>query len=210
MKLASFSNINRILFLIPAIPTATTYADDIASKYQYFQIVRGKVNKYILGKILICFISTFFISFISLNLYSLRLTYIYGAGIIGSGNYNVYNAFYDYMSSNMPYLTIIAMVFLFSLVSGVYAVMGLTLTAFVRSRFAAYFSTIFISIVMETFFRYLPASISLFKIQAGNEAYHTDTSLMIILSASVSMGYILISGLIFARRVKRRIRHEIS
>lgn len=208
--ISGLSNINRLLFFLAAMSTCTIYVEDISNKYQNFQVIRGKINSYILSRITICGFISFLIPFISLNLVSIILTCKYGMGILDSGNYRIDNVFFGYMSCKMPYITIIAMIFLFSLVSSVYAILGLVFTTYIKGKFAAYFSPVFVSIVAETFFRYMPKSISLFAIQSGNNAYMMGANMTMLLSVSVCMGYIMISGIIFSRRVKRRIHNEIN
>lgn len=210
LEIQGFSNMNRALFLIASLPMATSYCDDISNKYQNLLVIRGDIKAYIFSKILVCFFSAFIISFMSLNMCALFLAITNDAGVINTGNYNTSNVYYDYMSGPFPYMTIIAMTFLFSLVSGVYAVLGLAFSAFVKGRFAAFAAATFISIVMEVLYKFIPKSLSLFAIQYGNNAYRTGTTITILLSILVALGYILIGSIIFGRRVRRRLSNEID
>ena len=97
-------------------------------------------------------------------------------------------------------------IFLFSMVSAIYAVMGMALSSAVPNRFVAVTSTFFINMFVENVLDFLPKSISLFDIQKGNNAYlGMRASVVILLSCMVCMGYFLIALWVFKHFAERRL-----
>lgn len=79
------------------------------------------------------FFSSFIVSFTGLSVYSIISGAINGLGIRQIHEYRV---FHDIAYGKYPIAAVIIFIFLFSMVSGVYAVMGMALSA-VPNRFVA-------------------------------------------------------------------------
>lgn len=204
-EITSRNNFNKVLVLISAIPMAASYCNDVTDNYLDLIILRSTIRRYTVSKVIISFCSSFFISSLSLTIYSLYFAIKCGVGesAIQSG------VFLDFAKSKCPYLAVLAGIFLFSIVSAVYAVLGLCLSAYVSGRFAAMAAPMVINTFAEVIVKYVPGAINIFRIQVGNSAYHMGTIGTVIMSAMVCVGYMYAGYLLFHRRVRRRVTNEI-
>ncbi|MGN0327969.1 MAG: hypothetical protein ACI4D4_03200 [Lachnospira sp.] len=202
-----YSNFNKLLVLVASLPFASSYYEDIQNGYINYIVSRSGTGVYIFTKVTVCAISSFLVSFAGLTMYSLLCCIISGHGVsvrwIPEGG-----KYYDVASGSMPWMIVFILCFLFSIVSCVYAVMGMTLSAFLPNKFVAVTGTLFMNILVEEVNKKLPEFINLFSIQLGNTAYGQDTKIIVIGSVMVVLGYIILSGLVFSRYVKRRISYE--
>lgn len=206
--IVGLSNFQRVLVLLASLPMATSFCDDIADKYMDLIILRSSTHTYIVSKIIICFLSSFAVSFIGMMIYSVYCSITNGVGI-QLFNIKEGTVYYDCANSSLPFLVIIIKVFFFSMVSAVYAVWGMTFSSYVKGRFAAMVSTIFVNTIFEVVGRCIPKALRLYSIQIGNSAYGLGTAGTIVMSVMVCLGYILIASLLFAYNVRRRVQNEV-
>ena len=203
VNIAGFNNMNKIPVLIASIPMATSFCDDISNNYFNSCIIRCGGRNYIISKFTTSYIISFLISFIGLSIYSVICGVKNGLGVHQVHEYRV---FHDIAYGNYPVLAAISFIFLFSMVSAIYAVMGMALSSAVPNRFVAVTSTFFINMFVENVLDFLPKSISLFDIQKGNNAYlGMRASVVILLSCMVCMGYFLIALWVFKHFAERRL-----
>lgn len=207
LQINLISNFSKLLVLVASVPFATSYYEDIQNGYINYIVSRSGTGVYIFTKVTVCAISSFLVSFVGLAMYSLLCCIISGHGVsvrwIPEGA-----KFYDVASGSMPWMVVFIMCFFFSIVSCVYAVMGMTLSAFLPNKFVAVTGTLFMNILVEEINYYLPEFLSLYFIRNCNTAYGQDTKIIVIGSVMVVLGYIILSGLVFSRYVKRRISYE--
>ena len=202
-NIAGFNNMNKIPVIIAAIPMATSFCDDISNNYFNPYVLRCGKKNYIISKLTTCFFSSFIVSFTGLSVYSIISGAINGLGIRQIHEYRV---FHDIAYGKYPIAAVIIFIFLFSMVSGVYAVMGMALSAAVPNRFVAVTSAFFISMFVENVLDFLPTSISLFEIQKGNKAFFgMNSGYILLLSCMVCLGYILLAAWVFKHFAERRI-----
>ena len=205
--ITDLSNMNKLLVLTAAFPLATSFCDDWSGKYMNQVVLRSNSGAYIKGKIFMCAVSSFAISFIGLIIYSLFNTVLYG---VGTESVQQGEVFYDIGKSTIPFMMIIIRCFLFAIVSSVYAVAGLALSAFIPNRFVAVTAPLFMNTIIEQIMNQLPKTLDLFRIQGGSEAYGGKTAITIVMSLMVVVGYILLAGIAFSWIAKRRIKNEIT
>ena len=205
--ITGLSNLNKLLVITAAFPVATIYYDDIIDNYAKQVVLRSNKSSYILSKIVVCAIISFLISFAALLTYSIVVAFKRGIGI---GVVYPGNVFYDYAYGRMPFMALFAKAFLFSIVSSVYAVLGLALSAVMTGKFVAVAAPLFMNMLMEQIGNIMPKELRLFNIQDGNSAYGLGTSGTLIVSIVVVAGYILLAGIFFSYYVRKRIKDEIN
>lgn len=205
--ITGLSNLNKLLVITSAFPVATIYYDDIVDNYAKQVILRSNKSCYILSKIIVCAVISFLISFAALSVYSIFVAVKRGIGIdvIYPGN-----VFYDYAYGKIPFMAVFAKAFLFAMVSSVYAVLGLALSAVMTGKFVAVSAPLFMNMLMEQVGDFMPKTLRLFNIQGGNSAYGLGTSGTLIVSMTVAAGYILLAGIFFSYYARKRIRDEIN
>lgn len=203
------SNLNKLLVLIAAFPFAASFCEDIAKKYTNQVVLRSSPTIYIVAKIVMCSVTSFIISFVGLGLYSIFNTINLGTGINSRSVYPGY-PFYDLFEKNWIGLYIVALIIPFALVSAVYAVMGMMLSAIIPNRFVAVTAPLFMNTIMEIIFNILPKKLSLLKIQMSSLDNITSTFGILGVSIMVCLGYTLIAGLVFSSYVRRRINNELT
>ncbi len=205
--LTGISNMSNLLALIAAFPTAISFCDDISGKYYMPLVMRSNKSSYIFSKIFICIHSTFWLSFTALIAFQLISTLRGGLGVE-----SVFPGimFYDVVHSNMPYLIIIIQAFLFSIVQAVYAVMGLAIASYIPNRFVAVTATFVVMVVMQIINGFLPKVLDLYRIRSVHSiGAGISSGMYIVYAVMVTTGYIILAGLVFSRRVGRRLRNEI-
>lgn len=208
LTLAGFSNLNRILFLMAAFPYAASFCEDWHKRYMNSIVLRSSPKIYITGKLTMCAVSSFCMSFIGLGLYAVFSTYMVGLGVHSN---NIYPGapLYDLSLGSMKFMYVIGQILLFSMVSAVYAVMGLALSAAIPNRFVAVTAPIFMNTVVQQICGALPKALDLYSIQLGNRAYGTSAVFVLCMSFMVCLGYIMLSGVVFNTYAGRRIRNDL-
>lgn len=203
------SNLNKLLVLIAAFPFATSFCEDFAKKYMNQIVLRSSPTTYAVAKIVVCSVTSFVISFVGLGIYSIFNTLNLGTGINSHSVYRGY-PFYDLFEQNWIGLYIVALIIPFALVSAVYAVMGMMLSAIIPNKFVAVTAPLFMNTIMEIIFNILPKKLSLLKIQMSSLDNITSTFGILGVSIMVCLGYTLIAGLVFLSYVRRRINNELT
>lgn len=205
--IASYNNFNKILVIIAAFPYATSYYEDIQYGYINYIVKRSGKEIYVSAKIVMCALSSFIVSFISLSVYCTISSMVSGFGVNTRAIIET-SKFYDISAGKTPFMVVYFMCFLFSLCSSLYAVMGMMVSAILPNIFVALTGTLFMNVLMEQINAKMPRFLNIFYIQGGNAAYGVKAPFIAICSIAVVLGYMILSGLIFSRYARRRISYE--
>lgn len=200
------SNEAKILILAGALPLATSFSDDWKNSYIRSAAVRSGEKSYINGKIIAFVIVTFITNFIGMMLYI-----VVKGGIDGYGYDMVYDhyLFYDVASGKIPFMYMIIRVYLFSIVTTMYAMWGYVVSALLPNKFVAVMAPLFMGIMIEEITSHGIVQIYPYRISIGSELLGYNTPLNLLLSTIIVMVYILTAAYFFKKIVGRRIRNEI-
>lgn len=201
------NNFNKLIVFTAAVPFAMSYYEDIQYGYIHYVVERSGSTAYVLSKITICALSSFLISFIGLSVYCTFCNIVTGSGI-HEGIIIPGGRFYDIASGSMPVMAIYYRCMLFALAASCYAVMGMTLLSALPNKFVAVTGTFFMNTLVEIINDYTPDIFNIFRIQMGNDEYGINSMVILVCSLAVIAGYDILSGLVFARYVNRRISYE--
>ena len=108
--IVGLSNFQRVLVLLASLPMATSFCDDIADKYMDLIILHSSTHTYIVSKIIICFLSSFAVSFIGMMIYSVYCSITNGVGI-QLFNIKEGTVYYDCVNSSFPFLVIMYQIY---------------------------------------------------------------------------------------------------
>ena len=97
----------------------------------------------------------------------------------------------------------------FSLATSAYASIAFAISSIIPNSFVAATLPLMVVVIIRNFFGFLPKALKLPAIQGASGAYGTSTSVMLIMSLMVVIGYIVLAGCVFYRFVKRRVGNEI-
>ena len=181
------SNFDVVLFLTASFPFACSFCDDWNDRYINSVVIRSNVISYAAAKMVVCALTSFAVSFVGLNVSTGIWAIRYGCDIQRTYGMEISKGrqFYDIAASSFPYMVIIVKTVCFSL------------------------ATLMVVVIIRNFFGFLPKALKLPAIQGASGAYGTSTSVMLIMSLMVVIGYIVLAGCVFYRFVKRRVGNEI-
>ena len=189
------SNFDVVLLLTASFPFACSFCDDWNDRYINSVVIRSNVISYAAAKMVVCALTSFAVSFIGLNVSTGIWAIRYGCDIQRTYGMEISKGrqFYDIAASSVPYMVIIVKTVCFSL----------------PNSFVAATLPLMVVIIIRNFFGFLPDALKLPAIQGASGAYGTSTSVMLIMSLMVVIGYIVLAGCVFYRFVKRRVGNEI-
>lgn len=175
-----------------AIPYATCYIDDIKSKYVRFYLIRTKYIMYIINRILVCFLSGYLIIFIGdilvWGMFTLLLMPLEKAG----------------ESSRQAAFLLLRTCMLMSMNGGLWAVIGMTMSAFMESKYIAYASPFIIYYLLVILCeRYFPNAILLYPpnwTKPDVWPFGTLGAVLFLLELTT------ICGIVFIMRAGKRLR----
>lgn len=159
----------------------------------------------------VCALTSFAVSFVGLNVSTGIWAIRYGCDIQRTYGMEISKGrqFYDIAASSFPYMVIIVKTVCFSLATSAYASIAFAISSIIPNSFVAATLPLMVVIIIRNFFGFLPDALKLPAIQGASGAYGTSTSVMLIMSLMVVIGYIVLAGCVFYRFVKRRVGNEI-
>ena len=203
-SLISFQDYKRIFVLFAALPFASNFADEWNSKAVVNCVTRKKANSYAVSNIVMCYISAFAAVFPGLAVYTLFKSAnkpLYNPD-------NIFGGFAGLFENDAPMLGLMLMVFVYASSCGMWAVMGLTASAFFPSKYIAICAPFVFCYVIDKFTNDLP---DMFKLGALSFSGSDMEPLPFFLWANfVFLAISAVCGVIFTVKVKRRIENELS
>ena len=205
------SNFDVVLLLTASFPFACSFCDDWNDRYINSVVIRSNVISYAAAKMVVCALTSFAVSFVGLNVSTGIWAIRYGCDIQRTYGMEISKGrqFYDIAASSFPYMVIIVKTVCFSLATSAYASIAFAISSIIPNSFVAATLPLMVVIIIRNFFGFLPDALKLPAIQGASGAYATSTSVMLIMSLMVVIGYIVLAGCVFYRFVKRRVGNEI-
>lgn len=188
-----------------AIPFAANFADEWNSKTVTNCISRKSVFDYAVSNIAACFISAFTTVFIPLVAFavisSCSKTFYAGS--------NAWVAYSEFVEMGLPFLSIVCYFFTYSLSCAMWAVMGMTLSAFFPSNYIAIGSPFIFSNAIERITsQWLPYQLDLMGLATSNIGFPAAAA--IGYTALIFVGLSVICAIFFVKRVEKRVRNELG
>lgn len=195
----------KLILLCSSFSAVTGFCQDWNSKYIQFLIIRKGINRYIVSKILVCFISTFIVSFAGIMTFCIGYT-------IKSPIYSLEDEVepWGYIGGNkIPVLYLLVIVLIFSMSCAVWSVIGLTISSYIPNKFVALISPIVASYIIEGLSYSLPSCINMNYLSKASVAFDIPKELKFMYILLVFVAITIIAGLLFRKQVKRRLGNEI-
>ncbi len=204
MSLIGFESYRKLFILFAAVPFASNFADEWNSKAIINFITRKDTIKYACSNLVMCYLSATASVFVGMMIYifvqSMRMPLFNPENIFGS--------YAQTIESGLPLLALMLMAFVFASSCGMWAVMGLTISAFFPSRYVALCAPFVFCYIIERFTRNLPDHFSLASL---SKSQLTSTPLFGFLwSNFVFIVISAVCGVIFTIKVKWRVENELS
>ena len=202
--LIGLQNYRKMFVLFAAIPFASNFADEWNSKVITNCITRKDTDDYAVSNVVMCYFSAFAAVFVGMMIYVLILS-------LQMPLYDDNSFFPPYgglLEGGAPMLAITIVVFVYASSCGMWAVMGLTASAFFPSKYVAFCAPFVFCYIIERFTEIFPEEFQLGPLSKSWSGWKPLPaflkSVIVILSIS-SM-----CGIIFTIKVKRRIGNELS
>jgi len=206
--LFGLSMFKKILIILASFPVVTIFCQDWNSQYIRPVLIRCDSRKYTWSKIFVSQLSSLFVVFVGMLLFSLILLIF---SPIASNNIETYKGlpFENLLIGGLYSLYIFIIIFLFSLGTSLWVIIGLTVSSFIPNRFVAIISPFIAGYLIEEFTRRLPSFLNLYILlriwfDTGKGDFITLLYYIFIFEL-----LIIVNGCIFSHQVKRRIRNEV-
>lgn len=203
-SLIGFDSYRKMFVLFAAIPFASNFADEWNSKSTISFITRKSVDNYACSNLIICYISAFAVVFAGMMIYIL-------IGSISKPLCYTDNFAPPYgilCEGGAPLLALTLIVFVYASSCGMWAVMGLTATAFLPSKYIGICAPFVFCYIIERFSRNWPGN---FSLGALSKSWSDLNPLHAFLWANFIFLFIsACCGIVFIIKVKRRIENGIS
>lgn len=203
--LLDLESFRRMYVIFAAVPFAANFADEWNSKVITGCITRKNVLKYSVSNIVVCFISAFVTVFLGVMIYVFII-------LNSQPPFNTVNRvnepYGELFYNGILFLPFFFMAFVFALSCGMWAVMGLAISAFFPSKYVAICSPFVFCYVVERCTRKLPVDFDLYALSRSG----TDRSAVFFVpwACAVFLVITVICGIIFTLTVKRRVENELN
>lgn len=199
----------KLVVLFAALPYVSSFCSDW--KYQYIKpvVIRTGVKKYIWSKIFTCFLIGLLTVFCGLLLFffilSLKMP-IFPSEHIESITGPPFSPLID---RNFPILYLILKGFIFSMAAALWAVVGLTVSAFIPSHFVAIATPVIASYVLEEFTSIFPKWLNLYLLTRSANVLNQGPFVSFLYFCTIFLLFAALAGFLFDYQVRRRIRNEV-
>lgn len=204
--LRSLDGYRKIFAILGALPFAANFSDEWNSMVTTNCVTRKSAKRYSAANVIMCYTSALAAVFIGMMIFAGIYSIYYPFYSVGGGSES---APYGVFSLNgAPLLDLSATTFVFASSFGVWAVMGLMLTAFFPSKYIAICAPFVFSYAVERITLGFPYEINLDMLPLS----HTDWSALpaFLYANAVFMGIAAICGIIFTITVERRVRNGLN
>ena len=200
-----------ILSVFAAFPAVTSFCSDWNCQYIRCYISRSGTKSYIKGRIFSCFTTTFLTVFCGLILFVIILAFLFPvANMEWDINANVYAVSHKLILIS-PWLYIVYHIFIISLATATWGMIGLSISAVLPNRFIALLSPFICCYIVTTVTRGLPIYLNFYSINSLDDVLKQESPVLnLIYIIGLYTVIMLIFSLIFSRIVKRRVGNEIT
>lgn len=195
----------KAFIIFGAIPFAANFADEWNSKAIINCVTRKSTLNYAVSNIAVCFISALLTVFIPLIVY---------AAVSGCGSKMFYNGYSgqitysEFLEMGLPFLSIVFYFFTYALSCAMWAVTGMTLSAFFPSKYIALGAPFIFSNVVERITLNMPPHLNFMGLSMSHIGF----------SAAASLGYALLifsglsvlCGILFAVKIEKKVQNELG
>ncbi len=196
----------RAFMVFGAIPFAANFADEWSSKTIINCVTRKGSFDYAVSNVAVCFISTLVTIFVPLIVFA----------ALDCGTKVVYNdinppdptAYGVFQAMGLPFLTILFLILTYALSGAMWAVMGMTLSAFFPSKYIAIGAPFIFCNALERLTDYNPPLLS-FTALTNGRTYIPD-ALGFCYTLLVFGGISAACGALFVIKVGKRVRNELG
>lgn len=207
-----FDNLQKAVVIFGALPFTTNFADEWKCGVTAQCVSRIGASKYAVSNIVVCFGSTFATVLIGMMLYSGIYSTFYPF-YISDGN--TFGTPYEiFIQNGTPILYLISLIFVYAASCGMWAVMGLMMSALLPNKYIAICTPFAASYAIERVTMGLPPALNLWSISISALSWNGISLKNALLTIFYSTGFSCIiagiCGVFFTVTVKRRIRCEIT
>lgn len=207
-----FDNLQKAVVIFGSLPVTANFADEWKCGITSQCVSRVGVGKYAVSNILMCFGATFSTVLIGMMLYSGIYSTFYPFYVPDG---NTMGTPYDiFIQNGFPIFYLISLIFVYAASCGMWAVMGLMMSAFLPNKYIAICTPFVASYAIERVTMGLPPALNLWNISISalpwNDVSLKNAFLTIFYSTGFSCVIAGVCGVIFFRTVKRRIECEIA
>lgn len=187
-----------------AIPFAANFADEWNSKAIINCVSRKSAVNYAVSNVTVCFISALVTVFVPLVVFagisSISKTFYTGA--------NTWAAFIEFVNMGLPFLSLVCYFFTFALSCAMWAVMGMTLSAFFPSKYIAIGSPFIFSHAFERVTEQLPYQFNLMGLSMSYLDFPLVGAIAYVLL--VFGGLSAVCGILFVKTVEKKVQNELG
>ncbi len=194
---------------LASVPYVTSFCGDQNCQYIKPMVVRCGVRRYCVSKILGCALSAYLVIMVGLLLTS-------GLVLLRYPMFNGYSydlltpPFNELAHGPVPMLYFIFQYSCLGMNGALWAVVGLTVSAWLPNRFVALASPLFFYYILtDLLSKWLPAWISPFSLGKGADVLGLPAWPTFLYITGVFIVLIILVGLVFTHLVKRRVRNEL-
>ncbi len=206
----NISNLNKLLVLIAAFPTACIFCDDWLGNYWMDVRLRCGDWTYRITKYLICVIVTFITCFVGMVLFCalLRIQYPMTLEKYEVYQYNGGRQYYGFLFGSVPFLYAIVRAVFFSMTASIHAAFGLVLSVWLPNRFVAVMAPMFSNFIIEELTYILPKYLYIGRLRTGLVIHGVSDPMCTLCTVCVDCGYVVIAGALFCHLSKKRLQNE--
>lgn len=195
--------------IFAAIPFAANFADEWNSKAITNCVTRKSSFDYAASNVAVCFISALLTVFVPMIIYAATSALgdkaFYNAYYSGDGGNYTYG---EFLEIGLPFLSIVFYFFTFALSCAMWAVTGMTLSAFFPSKYIAIGAPFIFSNVVERITLGMPPHLNFLGLSVSDIGF----------PAALSLGYELlifggistVCGVIFTIKIEKRVQNELG
>lgn len=203
-SLMMFVSYRKMFVFAAALPFAANFADEWNSKTVTNCITRQNTIQYAGSNVVVCYISAFAVVFAGMMIFVM----FQATRVPLYDETNIYGSYAPITASGHPMLAIALTVFVFASSCAMWAVMGLTISAFLPNKYVAICSSFVFCYLLERFMINFPERFSFDAL-----SYSTmvgDPIFVFLWSNFIFIAVSAVCGVIFTLGVKRRVENELS
>lgn len=199
----------KLVVLFAAIPYVSSFCSDWKCQYIKPVVIRTGIKEYIWSKIITCFVSGFLTVFIGLILFIILLSFKMPIFPAENIEQMIFPPFAPLAVGKIPVLYLLAQSFVFSMAAALWAVVGLSLSAFIPINFVAITTPLIASYFLESLTRRLPEWLNIYLLTSSCDVIHQGPFISFAYFVFIFILFSFLPASIFNYQVRRRLRNEV-
>ena len=208
--LIGLSVFKKLIIIFSALPCVTGFYDDWKHQYIKNIVIRTGRRNYIISKIVVCVSISFLVVFLGILIF---IGLLIGMGFDYSGINGMgldENMPYGIFLYQKPFLYVCCIVSIYAASMAVWVMSGLMISSYIPNSFVAICSPLIFSYLLEEITGLLPPYFNMYLLAKASNVLGKNAKYSYLYTIFIFTVLILGQGLIFAKRVKRRLGNEIS